>query len=58
MKIISWNIGNFIFAKYFPGRKHYCFHIPDMQKASEMIKKEPGVPSEILEVLILLPQKI
>lgn len=40
MKIISWNIGNFIYAKCFPGRKHYCFHVPDMRKVSQMIKKE------------------
>ncbi len=40
MKIISWNVGNFIFAKYFLGRKHYCFDVRDMKEVSEKIKKE------------------
>ncbi len=40
MKIISWNIGSFIWLKHFPGRKHQCFQVENLDKIQEIIKKE------------------
>jgi endonuclease/exonuclease/phosphatase family metal-dependent hydrolase len=40
MKIVSWNIGNFIWIKHFPGRKHYCFQSENITEVSDLIKKE------------------
>lgn len=40
MKIISWNIGSFIWLKYFPSRKHQCFQLENLDKVSQAIKKE------------------
>lgn len=40
MKIISWNIGNFIWAKHLPGRKHYAFHREDIDHVCDYIKAE------------------
>lgn len=39
MKIISWNIGNFIYLKHLPGRQHYAFQIKDIEKVTKIIKK-------------------
>ena len=46
MKIISWNIGNFIFAKHFPDRKHYSFYY-----------KKTTIFQQTVELLIELQQK-
>lgn len=40
MKVVSWNIGNFIWAKYLPGRDNYAFHIKDIDEVYSMISKE------------------
>lgn len=40
MKVVSWNIGNFIWAKYLPGRKSYSFDRRDLGMVYEMIVKE------------------
>jgi endonuclease/exonuclease/phosphatase family metal-dependent hydrolase len=40
MKIVSWNIGNFIWAKHLPGREHFAFHREDIDYVCEYIKKE------------------
>lgn len=40
MKVVSWNIGNFIWAKYIPSRKHYAFHKEDIHAVCERIKNE------------------
>ena len=40
MKIISWNIGNFIWLKHLPGRSHYAFQSENVGEVSLLIKKE------------------
>lgn len=40
MKIISWNIGNFIWLKYFPNRKHYAFQKENIDDVTAMLIKE------------------
>ncbi|MEN9551761.1 MAG: hypothetical protein RI935_138 [Candidatus Parcubacteria bacterium] len=40
MKIISFNIGNFIWAQHLPGRKHYAFHKDDIDAVCALIKQE------------------
>lgn len=61
MKIISFNVGNFIFAKYFPGRKHYHFDRGDISLVREMINKEnpdvlflQEIPSDDIDYLFNL----
>lgn len=51
MKIISWNIGNFIWAKHLPGRSHYSFHKNDLEKVIELLKKENADIIFLQEVL-------
>ena len=40
MKIVSWNIGNFIWLKHLPGRSHYAFQTENINNVSNIIKKE------------------
>jgi endonuclease/exonuclease/phosphatase family metal-dependent hydrolase len=40
MKIVSWNIGNFIWAKHLPGRSHFAFHKDDIDHVCKLIKRE------------------
>jgi endonuclease/exonuclease/phosphatase family metal-dependent hydrolase len=40
MKILSWNIGNFIWSKHLPRRQHYSFYTPNLPEVSALIKKE------------------
>ena len=40
MKIISWNIGNFIWAKYFKQSGHYAFDKDDLPDILNLIKPE------------------
>lgn len=51
MKIVSFNIGNFIFAKYLPGRQHYCFYNKNIGKVVSMIKNEDADIVFLQEVL-------
>ncbi len=52
MKIISFNIGNFIWAKYLPGRKHYAFHKEDIDAVCTLIKEENAEVVFLQEVAI------
>ena len=40
MKIVSWNIGNFIWLKYFPGKKHYAFQRENLHDVATLLKNE------------------
>ena len=40
MKIVSWNIGNFIWLKHLPGRSHYAFQAENIDEVAELLKKE------------------
>ncbi len=51
MKIVSWNIGNFIFAKYLPSRQHYCFYNKNIKEVVEMVKNEDADMVFLQEVL-------
>lgn len=52
MKIVSWNIGNFIWAKHLPGRSHFAFHKGDIQHVCELIKNEKADVVFLQEVSI------
>lgn len=40
MKIVSWNIGNFIWLKYLPGKSHYAFQMEDIEEVTALLQKE------------------
>jgi len=40
MKIISWNIGNFIWLKHLPGKGHYAFQSGDIEEVATLLQKE------------------
>ncbi len=40
MKVLSWNIGNFVWAKYLPGRSHYGFNASDLPSVYALIDQE------------------
>lgn len=51
MKLVSWNIGNFIWAKHLPGRTHYSFYRGDTEAILELLNKEEADVIFLQEVL-------
>lgn len=51
MKIATWNVGNFIWAKHLPGRTHYSFYKEDIEQVSELLMQEHADVIFLQEIL-------
>ena len=40
MKIVSWNVGSFLWTQYLPGRQHYSFQKDNLSEVVERLKNE------------------
>jgi endonuclease/exonuclease/phosphatase family metal-dependent hydrolase len=51
MKILSWNVGNFIWLKYLPKKQHYSFQRDNLKDVLHLIRKENADVIFLQEVL-------
>ncbi len=51
MKVVSWNIGNFIWIKHFPGRDHYAFQRDNIDEVIPVLKHANADVMFLQEVL-------